>query len=517
MRAFGFCAALRFLLRTTADFMAVAVSLPAAFLLAGPTREAIGLPNVPQGPVPLSTAAIPITYQRYGDWLRFALGIDLGPHNATLAVGVVFAGVHFCFHYFGLFDNRRWFRRPAIWLPVAESVALFFALLLTALFALKRTDHLSRLVLFSSVVLTILSLGLGRTLVDALWRRLRDLRLLDRAPAAVVGVDRVSREVAERIAATKGTGYDLRGFVALAPLADPPDAADADDRALAPAPALGALDEIGAIIAREHLQDLFIADQSLSARELMELVALTAGSGVTVRAASVHLSVIISRVSARADLHGGIPIVDFPSSGPPWWRRLGKRAFDILLSAFSLALFALPALLVAIAIRVESRGPVFFRQRRVTRGRRVFDCVKFRSMQPGADRMRGDLEHLNERRGAFFKIHNDPRVTRVGRLLRRWSIDEAPQVWNVLRGEMSLVGPRPPLESELADYEAWHHQRFAGKAGLTGLWQVSGRHDLGFDEMVLLDIYYLRNCSLFLDLRIIAKTAGVVLLGRGAA
>jgi len=173
-------------------------------------------------------------------------------------------------------------------------------------------------------------------------------------------------------------------------------------------------------------------------------------------------------------------------------------------------------LLIALAIRLDSPGPVLFRQTRVGRGGRPFTLYKFRSMVAEAEMARASLAELNQADGPLFKIKDDPRCTRVGRILRRFSLDELPQFYNVLRGEMSLVGPRPALPEEVAQYQDWHKKRLEVTPGLTGLWQVRGRSELTFDEMMLLDIYYAENWSLGLDLRILLETIPKVLTGQGA-
>ncbi|MEM9773809.1 MAG: sugar transferase, partial [Chloroflexota bacterium] len=173
-------------------------------------------------------------------------------------------------------------------------------------------------------------------------------------------------------------------------------------------------------------------------------------------------------------------------------------------------------LFIAIAIRIDSPGPVIYRAKRVGQGGRDFVMYKFRSMVVGADNAKAALEEMNEREGPIFKIREDPRLTRVGRIIRRWSLDELPQLFNVIKGDMSLVGPRPPIREEVEQYEAWHKQRLLMRGGITGLWQVSGRSDLTFDEQALLDIYYIENWSLSFDLRILIQTVPYALFGRGA-
>jgi lipopolysaccharide/colanic/teichoic acid biosynthesis glycosyltransferase len=172
--------------------------------------------------------------------------------------------------------------------------------------------------------------------------------------------------------------------------------------------------------------------------------------------------------------------------------------------------------LVALAIKLDSPGSVLFRQERVGKGGKPFTLYKFRSMGVGAEGQKELLRDLNEANGPLFKIKEDPRVTRLGRLLRRLSLDELPQFYNVLRGDMSLIGPRPPLSEEVAQYQPWHMRRLEIAPGMTGLWQVSGRSELPFDEMALLDIYYIEQWTPALDVKILLRTIPTVLFGDGA-
>lgn len=196
--------------------------------------------------------------------------------------------------------------------------------------------------------------------------------------------------------------------------------------------------------------------------------------------------------------------------------RYAKRALDVVGATAGLVLLAPLMLVVAVAIRLESRGPVFFWQWRLGEGGAPFRFYKFRSMTVNAHEERCDLEHCNEVTGPVFKMRHDPRTTRVGRFIRRASIDEMPQLWNVLRGEMSLVGPRPPIPEEVACYEPWQCERLAVRPGLTCIWQVSGRSDVPFEEWVRMDIRYVRTRSFWLDLKLLALTLPAVLSGRGA-
>ncbi|MGC8833657.1 MAG: sugar transferase [Armatimonadota bacterium] len=195
---------------------------------------------------------------------------------------------------------------------------------------------------------------------------------------------------------------------------------------------------------------------------------------------------------------------------------LTKRAMDVFISA--LLLFGLMPLMLVVAalIKLDSPGPVVLRQRRVGRGLKLFDCFKFRTMVENAQALQAELASLNEMDGPVFKMRNDPRITRIGKYLRKYSIDELPQLVNVLRGEMSLVGPRPPLPHEVEMYEPRYLRRLDVKPGLTCLWQVSGRNELSFEKWMELDLYYVENRSLLLDIEILFRTIPAVVSARGA-
>jgi exopolysaccharide biosynthesis polyprenyl glycosylphosphotransferase len=193
-----------------------------------------------------------------------------------------------------------------------------------------------------------------------------------------------------------------------------------------------------------------------------------------------------------------------------------KRACDVLVAGLGLLALAPLLLAVALAIKLGSRGPVVFRQERIGLRGRPFTLLKFRTMVAGADRLLEGLREQNEADGPLFKLRHDPRVTSVGRFLRRYSIDELPQLVNVLKGEMSLVGPRPPLAAEVALYEEWQLDRLEVRPGITGLWQVSGRSELPFEEYVRLDLFYVENWSIAYDLFILSKTIPLLVSARGA-
>ncbi len=256
------------------------------------------------------------------------------------------------------------------------------------------------------------------------------------------------------------------------------------------------------------------ASAELTASRLRRLGWQLEGSGIDLVVAPALTDVAGPRIRTRPV--AGLPLIhveppDFTGGG-----KIVKGLTDRLIAMAGLLILSPLMLLIALAVKLTSRGPVLFRQRRVGQDGEEFDVFKFRTMVTGADRMVEQLAALNEGNGLLFKIRNDPRVTRVGRVLRRYSLDELPQLFNVLGGSMSLVGPRPPLPSEVAQYDGDVARRLLVKPGITGLWQVSGRSDLSWEDGIRLDLYYVENWSLTTDLLIMWKTLGAVLRARGA-
>ena len=195
--------------------------------------------------------------------------------------------------------------------------------------------------------------------------------------------------------------------------------------------------------------------------------------------------------------------------------RILKRAIDLILGICALIFLSPIWILTSIFIRLGSKGSIILKQTRIGKRAQPFPCFKFRSMRPDADAMQDQLEHLNEAQGPLFKIRNDPRITRVGRVIRKFSIDELPQLINILKGDMSFVGPRPPIPREVDKYERWQRRRLRMKPGLTCLWQIRGRNEIDFEEWMKLDLQYIDSWSVLLDLKIVLKTIPIVLLGKG--
>jgi exopolysaccharide biosynthesis polyprenyl glycosylphosphotransferase len=264
----------------------------------------------------------------------------------------------------------------------------------------------------------------------------------------------------------------------------------------------------------DAVDEVLIADADFPQDEAVELVDRCHRHGVRVRVAPSTMEILMERVEFIPGQ--ALPLFELK---PPVFEGLDfaiKRTFDLIGAVLLVVVLAPVMILASAAIKLSSRGPVLYRSMRPGIGGRVFSCLKFRTMVHGAEHLQDHLENRNELGGAIFKIRNDPRITPVGRFLRRWSLDELPQLFNVLRGEMSLVGPRPLPQRDYDRLDDWHRKRYLVLPGMTGLWQVSGRSELDFDELVRLDFLYLERWSVFLDLTIILKTIPAVIRQRGA-
>jgi exopolysaccharide biosynthesis polyprenyl glycosylphosphotransferase len=281
-----------------------------------------------------------------------------------------------------------------------------------------------------------------------------------------------------------------------------------------PLPRLGSLDELPRVLEAQTVHELIVNGGDVTDDQLVELVEQAHLLGVQVRVAPTAAEIL----QQRAEYVPGqaVPLFELRPpvfAGVDW---ATKRVFDLIVATL-VVVIGLPLwLLIAAAIKLDSRGPVFYRDRRVGLGEREFEMIKFRTMLSGADRLQDKLETRNEASGPLFKIRDDPRVTRVGALLRRFSLDEVPQALNVLRGEMSLVGPRPLPIRDYEKLQPWHRKRYNVLPGITGLWQISGRSELTFDDLVRLDFYYLENWSIWMDITILLKTIPAVFGQRGA-
>jgi exopolysaccharide biosynthesis polyprenyl glycosylphosphotransferase len=321
----------------------------------------------------------------------------------------------------------------------------------------------------------------------------------------VVGCREEAVSLARVLVAHRAWGFTLLGLV---------DADGCGRSEVGGFPVVCTVGELPEMLTREVVDEVVLAVPTNQLGELEELLLRGQELGVRVRLALQPFP----HLHPRFEVEGlnGVPLLTFAATPTAPLAFFAKRMIDVVVAALTLLASAPLWPLIALAIRLGSRGTVFYRQVRCgLRGRR-FELLKFRTMVKGAERMRPEVAHLNVMNGPVFKAPRDPRVTRVGRWLRRSSLDEIPQLINVLKGDMSLVGPRPPLPDEVARYERWQRRRLAMKPGLTCLWQISGRSEVDFARWMAMDLAYIDNWSLWLDLKILALTVPAVLGGRGA-
>ncbi len=376
-----------------------------------------------------------------------------------------------------------------------------------ALFYVTQSYASSRLMLVYNAMLTLLLMAFVRVLHRLLLTALR-ARGIGVQRVLIVGAGESGGAVLRVMLARKDFGYEPIGFVD-----DNPDLVQFN---LGRIKSLGTLDKLDETI-HQHKIDLVIITLPWSRHNRIQSITYTARhAGADVMAVPDVFQ--LNTRQMQVENLDGIPLLGFGSRERRFrgTDRVIKRAIDVGLVVVSAPLWLPLVSLAALAIRIGSRGPVIYPQRRVGEGGREFSMYKFRSMVPDADSMREQLVQASGEDPRHPKIRNDPRITRVGAFIRAASIDELPQFINVLRGEMSLVGPRPPTPDEVALYEPWHLQRLQTIPGCTGLWQISGRSNVPFDEMCLLDIYYIENWSVRLDLQIITMTLPHLLLHHGA-
>lgn len=385
---------------------------------------------------------------------------------------------------------------------ILKAVGSSVAALLTASFLIQYNE-LSRLWVLLLGVSMASALIVERQIARRMFAKLRASGQISRR-IVIVGTDPHAVGLMHNYERQPQLGYKVMGFVG-----------DDDLGRRGGVDVLGPVCDIDRILQEQQAIGAVVSLASVDQYEVNSLTRRLTENGFHVALSSSLRDIDITRLRPQ-DLDGRTLIYVEPVLRGGW-RAVAKRAFDLVLATSILVLSA-PILLAAIvAVRIDSPGPVFFKQVRVGRLGETFLLIKLRTMVVDAEERKADLAHLNEADGALFKIREDPRITRVGRVLRKLSIDELPQLFNVLRGTMSMVGPRPALPDEVAEWDDEVAERLRVLPGLTGMWQVWGRSDTSFETYKRLDLYYVDNWSLAHDLRICARTVGVVLMGRGAA
>lgn len=407
-------------------------------------------------------------------------------------------------------DNRA--RRLLDEVGIIFSTALFSVSTMIVLVFISQPLTRSRLLFVYLVPLTVFLLTAERTITRwvrrALWVRGIGVRNL-----LIVGATDAATRLMQTIVESPGLGYHLVGYVddelRFSEWIIPVRYRNGEE-----VPHLGANPALPDLIDRHNVNEIIIALPAAMHETINGVVGQA-------REHDLDYTFVPDLFELRLDALtlqeiNGIPLIGLKDNNLTGWNYVVKRGVDILLSLAALLLTAIPMIIIALAVKLSTPGPIIFKQTRVGKEGKPFTFYKFRSMYKDADARLAELEGYNETGGATFKMSRDPRVTPIGRILRHYSLDELPQLFNILFGHMSFIGPRPGLPREVNNYQPWHFRRLEVTPGLSGLWQVSGRSALSFDDMVKLDIYYAEHWSLWLDLKIIVRTLPAVIKGDGA-
>jgi exopolysaccharide biosynthesis polyprenyl glycosylphosphotransferase len=429
---------------------------------------------------------------RYGDWAW-----DPSYQEARHTVAFASLVTLLLFARSGLYASRA--QRPGLARIVSS---LFQVTLVTLAFALISGEtYSSYYIFYGTLVFAICIIGSLRWAYETVTGFL--LRAAGyRRRAVLVGSGKHIEDVAHALTDEVHAPVEMVGFISLTP------------RPNNGLRSLGRIEELPAVLDAHRVQEVIIADPDFPQERAVDLVDQCHDRGVTVRIAPSTMEILVH----RAEFVPGASVPLFELRPPVFdgFDYAIKRSFDFVVALLLILVLSPLLLLIAIAVAVSSRGPVIYRSMRPGIGGEAFACLKFRTMYSDADQRQADLESINEASGALFKIRHDPRLTRIGRFLRRYSLDELPQLFNVITGQMSLVGPRPLPQRDFDQLQEWHKKRYLVLPGITGLWQVSGRSELDFDDLVRLDFLYLERWSVALDLTILLKTVPAVITRRGA-
>ena len=441
-------------------------------------------------------------------WIRYGIFYGRFEHGdqiwlllfAIALYGLIFVLMDFSHHFFrrGMFDE---------FVNVVKSELIFSAVLIMALFVMHRSADLSRLVFGYQIVINTFMMYAARVIFKQYMVKVyRNSRHSNRL--LVVTSSDQAGDVIENLKEYNEWNRTIAGLV----LTD-----EAKVEEIGEIPVVAHREDFLNYVIRNDVDEVFIIDDKLMRTPLMnEWVRELEQMGIIV---DVNIDAFDLSVSGKKSLNrvGKYAAVTFARNLFSTRQMIAKRALDIVGSLVGMVILGIATIFVATAIKLDSPGPVFFGQTRVGKNGRKFTFYKFRSMYKDAEARKKELMASNEVKGLMFKMEDDPRITKVGKFIRKTSIDELPQFWNVLRGDMSLVGTRPPTVDEFEHYEAKHKCRLSMTPGLTGLWQISGRSDIkDFDEVVRLDMQYIDNWSILKDIKILILTVKVVLTGRGS-
>jgi len=407
------------------------------------------------------------------------------------------------FHTFILLSiyhsNQRW-RIIDELQAVAIGVAVATFVLSGALYFSYR--HVSRLQILLFTGLDLLLLISFRMVIRLLFKRWRD-SMRHAIRVLIVGAGVAGHNCARTLDYLNWTGLEVVGFLD-----------DATDNHTGPWPILGRFDQLVSVIEAYHIREIVFALPLREHLRLANLIGEVQKTNVNIRLIPDYFD--LSFLNARFENFRGIPLLTLREPVLDPFQRLLKRTFDMTIGALLLAVALIPMAFIALAIKLDSKGPIIFKQRRVGEDGQLFDMYKFRSMVVDAEQRVHEILVTTEEGHVIHKVQNDPRITRVGHILRATSLDELPQLFNVVRGDMSLVGPRPELPWLVEQYEDWQHKRFTVPQGITGWWQINGRSDKPLHLNTEYDLHYIKNYSLFLDLQILWKTIAAVVRRKGA-
>jgi exopolysaccharide biosynthesis polyprenyl glycosylphosphotransferase len=431
---------------------------------------------------------------KHGEW-----AFDKSLQTAEDSIAFAYLLTVLLFARSGLYAERS--QRPGMQKIVSSLFQVMLVALAYALVATDRGQYSSYYIFYGTAFFAIVFVSSMRWA----YERITGVALRAagyRRRAVLVGSGKHIEDVAHALRDEVNVPVEMLGFISLTP------------RPNNGLRSLGQIEDLPAVLDGHGVQEVIIADPDFPQDLCVELVDQCHRRGIHVRIAPSTMEILVQR--AEFVPGGTVPLFELRPPVFEGFDYVVKRTFDFVVSLLLLIVFSPLMLVIALAVRLSSRGSVLYRSIRPGVGGEPFACFKFRTMLNDADQLQADLESLNEANGAIFKIRDDPRMTRVGRLLRRYSLDEMPQLFNVLAGQMSLVGPRPLPQRDFEKLQDWHKKRYLVMPGITGLWQISGRSDLDFDDLVRLDFLYLERWSVGLDLSILLKTIPAVFVRRGA-
>lgn len=412
------------------------------------------------------------------------------------------------FQHFSLYKLNLFMSFAEQMVAIFKSLLMGLVGLVVITFVFKRLDFVeSRIVLGLFVLFSLAGMMLFRTLIFRPLFALASQKKIIRRKVLIIGRERTAKMVAAQIDVDDTHGFDVVGFVN--------DETPVGTRIFEDLINLGSLDDLDHLVTKNEIKEVIIAESDVTHSHLLEIIDKAQATTANVRLVSELYNIIPEKVLLEKYL--GVPIVKMPQNYENALFTIYKRVVDVVATLIGLIILGIPMLVIAALIKLTSKGPVLYRQTRIGKDCLPFEFFKFRTMHHEAgDQLHREFasEFIAGTSGLRKRV-DDPRITRIGRFLRKTSLDELPQLFNVLRGEMSLVGPRPCMPYELEQYQEWHRRRLSVIPGCTGLWQVAGRSAVDFNDMVILDLFYIDNMSPLFDLRIILRTIPVMLFARG--